>query len=174
MYNVGWVTARDALAEVLRRHGNRSLSSSGKRLRGGPVSVGGRSCQFSYIQFFGETWWTAARGDWVQFLEVWKQLLTHYSKTKVYTFFVVSWKVSPNGPRGSPEAQKEVDPEAADIATNPLHPKHDPKESAKLALRYAMIQERATVWDISSEGSAVEFKGDSLLICSWLHGRWRC
>eukprot|EP00959_Pyramimonas_sp_CCMP1952_P405210 8492728-Pyramimonas_sp.AAC.1 len=37
-----------------------------------------------------------------------------------------------------------------------------------------MIQERATVWDISSEGFAVEFKGDSLLICSWLQGGWRC
>eukprot|EP00959_Pyramimonas_sp_CCMP1952_P021870 460418-Pyramimonas_sp.AAC.1 len=57
MYNVGWVTARDAMTEVPRQHGNRALSSSGKRLRGGPVSVGGRSWQFPYIQFFGEKWW---------------------------------------------------------------------------------------------------------------------
>eukprot|EP00959_Pyramimonas_sp_CCMP1952_P332233 6956949-Pyramimonas_sp.AAC.1 len=42
-------------------------------------------------------------------------------------------------------------------------------------MRYAMILERATVWDISSEGFAVEFKGDSLLlICSWLQGKWSC
>eukprot|EP00959_Pyramimonas_sp_CCMP1952_P226565 4737394-Pyramimonas_sp.AAC.1 len=37
-----------------------------------------------------------------------------------------------------------------------------------------MIQARVTAWDISLEGPAVEFKGDSLLIRSWLQGKLRC
>eukprot|EP00959_Pyramimonas_sp_CCMP1952_P095826 2003750-Pyramimonas_sp.AAC.1 len=46
-------------------------------------------------------------------------------------------------------------------------------EADKLAKRLAILNERATVWDVVSDGLPVELCGDSLLIINWVRGKWR-
>ncbi len=46
-------------------------------------------------------------------------------------------------------------------------------EAEKLAKRLAILNERATVWDVVSDGLPVELCGDSLLIINWVRGKWR-
>eukprot|EP00959_Pyramimonas_sp_CCMP1952_P246693 5156017-Pyramimonas_sp.AAC.1 len=49
-----------------------------------------------------------------------------------------------------------------------------PEALEKQSKRLATICQRATVGGVLSEGIGVDLQGGSLLVSSWLQGRWRC
>ena len=92
--------------------------------------------------------------------EVLECLFADYGRPKMFEYFVQSWKPLPGrgGPRNIKQDTTDQDPKALD----------------KQAKRLMTIFERTTVWDVMTEGLGLEIRGDSLLIQSWLTGRWRC
>ena len=158
-----WEAHRTALTESFRRHGDRRRASEGKRLRAGGDSVGQRTWQYPYIQIHGDEWWESFQPGYAAFLQTWEALLGTYKRPKIYEYFCTDWKHVPGGVVG-----REFK------SGTGMNEDGNEGDNTQLARRLAIINERQAVFDIMSNGVGIEIKGDSLLVQSWLTGRWRC
>jgi len=158
--NPEWTSRRDDLTSCLHASGQLSLARSGTRRRFGPTSIGQRTWQYPYREVLGPCWWDGFDDSYTGFVKLWRTILGHFNKHKIFEY----WYVATTGPSWS-STQFE-----AKQSTEGTTPEALEKQSKRLATRC----QRATVWDVLSEGIGVDLQGDSILVSSWLQGKWRC
>eukprot|EP00959_Pyramimonas_sp_CCMP1952_P289454 6054340-Pyramimonas_sp.AAC.1 len=63
--------------------------------------------------------------------------------------------------------------EAEDLAVEEKRRKEE-AEKEKATKRIALNEQRQSWWDFGSKGLPIEISGDSLVICNWIDGLFRC